>query len=142
MFINSFPYDNNEIFMRRQKSLTVSYKEIAEIEESLEKLGLSEFHSDKKYEMLEIFSIIKYISETITYLFQLTESQEYDFQVVDVVEFLYLKYFLSQLESVKTILDNIKDKTHYEPDFERLLKRVDSVIAKIQLIIKDEKFLF
>ncbi|MBD3213784.1 MAG: hypothetical protein GF311_14335 [Candidatus Lokiarchaeota archaeon] len=128
--------------MRRQKSLTVSYKEIAEIEESLEKLGLSEFHSDKKYEMLEIFSIIKYISETITYLFQLTESQEYDFQVVDVVEFLYLKYFLSQLESVKTILDNIKDKTHYEPDFERLLKRVDSVIAKIQLIIKDEKFLF
>lgn len=126
--------------MVRQKSLEFFYKDIAKIEESVEHLLRLDLHSDRIFKMLDIFSELKYISETISAV--IDGDDNIDFQIIDVVEFLYYTYVLHQCEIIKLLFEAIKREIQYHPKINSLLNELNIIIKKIREMKKSEKFNF
>jgi len=126
--------------MGRQKPPEFSYKDIAKIEESVEHLLRLDLHSDRIFKMLDIFSELKYISETISAV--IDWDGNIDFQIIDVVEFLYYAYVLHQCELIKLLFEALKREIQYHPGINSLLNDVNIIIEKIREMKKSERFNF
>jgi hypothetical protein len=120
----------------------IFYKNISKIEEVLEYLLLDDIGSDEIYNMLDILNQLKYVSERLTTFIGCINQESPFVDIKDIIEFLYLEYYLIQLNLLKATLDSFKEEAPYYPRLENLLNEIQNLIENVNTEKKNERFLF